>query len=184
LEHFYKSIHGWSTSIDEVYKDFVEKAEGQKHVVEVGSWKGQSAAYMAVEILNSGKPIKFDCVDTWLGSLNEEAHRSDSAIINNTLYDEFVNNMKPVEGFYTAVRLASTEAAKLYEDASLDLVLIDANHEYDYVKEDILAWLPKVKPGGILAGHDWGWEGIVRAVNETLPNHTINIRGCCWLTTV
>ena len=35
------------------------------HFVEVGTWQGNSAAYMAVEILNSGKNIQFDVYDIW-----------------------------------------------------------------------------------------------------------------------
>ena len=59
----------------------------------------------------------------------------------------------------------------LFEDNSLDFVFIDASHEYEDVKNDILAWLPKVKRGGILAGHDYyvnqDWfSGVKKAVNE------------------
>ncbi len=47
------------------------------------------------------------------------------------------------------------DAVKDFEDNSLDFVYIDANHEYDYVKQDITEWTKKVKPGGIVAGHDY-----------------------------
>jgi len=54
-------------------------------------------------------------------------------------------------------RMTSEEAAALpiYADGSLDWVYIDANHTYKYVRQDILLWLPKVRSGGILAGHDY-----------------------------
>ncbi len=52
-------------------------------------------------------------------------------------------------------RLTSLEAAALIPDGSLDFAYIDARHDYESVLEDLAAWFPKVKPGGILAGHDY-----------------------------
>ncbi len=49
----------------------------------------------------------------------------------------------------------STEAAAIIVDETFDVVYIDARHDYRSVAEDINAWWPKVKPGGILAGHDY-----------------------------
>ena len=62
--HFYQSIEGFF-SFKELYKEQVLKASDNAHFVEVGVYLGRSASYMAVEIANSGKDIKFDCVDTW-----------------------------------------------------------------------------------------------------------------------
>lgn len=170
MDHFYHSIQGWSLDIEDMYRDFVNSAQEGAHAVEVGVWKGRSAAFMCVEIANSGKKIQFDCVDTWLGSPIDE-HQRDSYVSSNSLYEHFTENMKSVSQYYKPVRLPSVEAAKLYEDASLDYVFIDAHHDGEAPKEDILAWLPKIKNGGILAGHDYGFEGVFRAVNEILgPN--------------
>jgi hypothetical protein len=57
-------------------------------------------------------------------------------------------------------------------------VYIDASHEYEYVKQDILNWLPKVKLGGIICGDDYtrGWPGVVLAVNEIFGDN-VNIVG-------
>jgi hypothetical protein len=65
----------------------------------------------------------------------------------------------------------SLEAAEEVEDNSLDFVYIDGNHSYNSVKEDIDAWMPKVKAGGFLGGHDYYFEdtafiGVIQAVNE------------------
>jgi len=72
---------------------------------------------------------------------------------------------------YELVVCESVEAAKLVEDESLDFVFIDGNHFYEYVRDDIRAWYPKVRLGGILSGHDYyefksGKGGIIPAVNE------------------
>jgi predicted O-methyltransferase YrrM len=63
----------------------------------------------------------------------------------------------------------SAQSAAQFPDNSLDFVFIDASHDYDSVKRDIKAWLPKVrKPNGIIAGHDYCevWPGVIKAVHE------------------
>lgn len=178
IQHFWTNIHGWDDGISPVYQHMVAEAEDGMHFVEVGAWKGRSSAFMAVEIANSGKQIKFDCVDTWKGDPNEQGHMEDYHVKTDTLFEHFIENMKPVEGYYNPIRATSLEASKLYEDNSLDFVFIDAAHDYDNVKADLAAWFPKVKEGGILAGHDWGHPPVARAVSDTFDN--IEIEYGCW----
>jgi len=64
-------------------------------------------------------------------------------------------NLKNYENRYTIHQNKSFSAATLFEDSSLDFVYIDANHKYDFVKADLNAWYPKVRTGGIIAGHDY-----------------------------
>jgi len=84
--------------------------------------------------------------------------------------------MRPIEKYYIPIRKPSIEAANQFQDHSLDFVFIDASHEYEDVKNDIKAWLPKVKKNGILAGHDYytGEQnyhpGVKKAVHECLNN--------------
>ncbi len=155
-------------SYPELYRSMVRRFPSGSKFVEIGSWKGKSSAFMAVEIANSNKAIEFYCVDTWLGS---SEHKDMEGI--DRLYDQFLNNMRPLERYYKAIRKTSLEAAEQFEDASLDFVFIDASHEYEDVKRDIMAWLPKVKKGGVLAGHDYYldcdyYPGVSKAVDECL----------------
>lgn len=64
MEHFYKEINSenWF-GYENLYSYVVDKFDSGSHFVEVGVWKGMSACFMAVEITNSGKDIKFDCVE-------------------------------------------------------------------------------------------------------------------------
>lgn len=155
------------------YQEMVEKFSSGSHFVEVGSWKGKSAAFMCVEIINSGKEIKLDLVDTWEGS---EEHQNCTDLPN--LYQIFKENMKPLDGHYMDLKMKSMEAVKLYKDESLDFVFIDASHKYEDVKDDITHWLQKVKKGGILAGDDYDlyWKGVVNAVNEILGKDNVQIK--------
>jgi hypothetical protein len=59
-------------------------------------------------------------------------------------------------------------------------VFIDASHDYESVKADVKAWLPKVKKGGYLAGHDWHHEPVKRAVIEVL-GEVDEFDGDCWI---
>lgn len=152
-----------------LYSRFVKELGNGSKIVEVGAWKGKSVAYLGVEVINSGKDIKVDAVDTWLGSPESPDHLADVYVKTNTLYTLFLANIAPISQVINPIRKPSIEAAKDYADGSLDVVFIDACHTYECVREDILAWLPKVKIGGYLAGHDYSWSNDVkRAVDEIL----------------
>jgi cephalosporin hydroxylase len=183
MEHFYKNIHGWF-DFQGLYTKMVEEHSNDSHFVEVGAFYGKSAAYMAVEIANSGKKIQFDVVDTWRGSPEHQEgawdHRGD--MVNDTAYNTFKENMKPAEGYYRPIKSPSLIAANMYSDNSLDFVFIDAAHEYESVKADIEAWYPKVKVGGFIGGHDYvpGQYGVYQAVDERFVTD-FELHGVSWL---
>ena len=179
MEHFYQNIGEDWFSYPNLYKNMVNHFPTNSHFVEVGSWKGRSASFMAVEIINSGKKIKFDCVDTWEGSVE---HVEYEIIKKSELYDEFIKNISSVSSVINPLRMSSLDAVNLYEDESLDFVFIDASHEYEDVKLDILKWLPKVKIGGVIAGHDYQtFDGVTKAVNELFNINDIEISEYCWI---
>lgn len=181
IEHFYQTIGEDWFPYTKLYESVVRKFDSGSKFVEIGCWKGRSAAFMAVEINNSGKTIKFDCIDTWKGSDNEEYHQNDTSVITDTLYESFLQNISPVKHIINPIRLSSVEASKLYEDNSLDFVFIDACHTYECVKEDIEHWLPKVKVGGILAGHDFHYSSVSKAVIEKFGTVLYDQVGDCWV---
>jgi predicted O-methyltransferase YrrM len=169
MEHFYQNIEGWF-SYEYLYKHVVEQAKDGALFVEVGSFKGRSSAYLATQIVNSGKKIQLDLVDTWQGSTEHQAGGDCEVkeVVEGTLYETFLNNMKPVEGHYRAVRMTSLEAAEQYEDNSIDFIMIDGEHSLEAVTNDIRAFLPKMKSGGIMTGDDaQPWNPVREAaVNE------------------
>lgn len=185
MKHFYQNIPGF-LDFEDFYKHMIDnELQDGAHVVEIGCWKGRSAAFLAVEIINSGKNIKFDCVDPWEDYWYENDFHTienrDSKFVGS-LYEQFLENMRPVENYYTPLRMPSVEAAALYENKSLDMVLIDGDHGYGSVREDILAWLPKVKLGGVLAGDDYKVNthpGVIRATHELLK--PLQISGTTWI---
>lgn len=184
MEHFYKSIKGWF-DYEAVFSQMVNEFDHGSHFVEIGAFYGQSTAYMAVEIANSNKNIKFDVVDTWRGSPEHQKDGWDyqEAMVNDTAFDIFTQNLKPAVGFYNPIKMNSVDAAKLYEDYSLDFVFIDAAHDYISVRNDIDAWLPKVKIGGYLCGHDYNannHDGVWQAVTEKFKDN-FEVIGVSWI---
>ena len=155
-------IPGWF-SFARTYDLAVANASDGATFVEVGSWKGLSAYYMAAKIRDSGKRIRFCCVDHWLGSPEP---RDDPDVRSGSLYETFLRNVSDVRRFLEPIRMSSLEASRQFADGSCALVLIDAGHEYEDVSADIAAWRPKVAPGGMLAGDDYDWPGVQRAVGE------------------
>lgn len=177
--HFWRSIPGFF-SYHELYRNVVSQAESGAHFVEVGSWKGKSAAFMAVEIANSRKKIRFDCVDVWLDTDPEE-YAGDGDSMRSPPYEAFLRNTATVAEFVNPIRLPSVEAAKLYADKSLDFVFIDGAHDYDNVRDDIAAWRQKIRLGGILAGDDFPADGVKRAVTEAFPQFELTSTSYHWL---
>lgn len=163
------------------YSSVVKKFPDESKFVEVGCWRGRSACFLGVEIFNSGKNISLDCVDTWEGS---EEHVGYSILENDGLYKEFMLNIEPLGKIIRPLRMTSLEAAKLYQDESLDFVFLDASHKYEDIKADIEAWYPKVKPGGIFSGHDYpAWTQVVAAVNDFFHPKGMNLSTSesCWI---
>lgn len=64
------------------------------------------------------------------------------------------------------IKKKSTEAAEIFVDGTLDFVYIDGNHAYDFVKEDIRLYYPKLKENGLLAGHDYDMKSVKKAVDD------------------
>ena len=186
MEHFYQNIQGWF-GFESVYNDIIDFIPQDGSFVEVGVWKGKSLSYFIVESINKNKNIKIYAVDTWLGSPEHQvgSWSHDPAIANNTLYDEFCNNMVQVNNKYNILKMTSVDASKIFDDNSLDCVFIDACHEYDCVKSDINCWYPKIKQNGYICGHDYTdiFVGVKKAVNEFVIKNNMNLslKNDCWI---
>jgi hypothetical protein len=84
---------------------------------------------------------------------------------------------------FTPIRKLSQDASREFDDHSCDVVFIDMEHSYQAVKNDIISWLPKVKIGGYIAGHDYApyAEGLIKAVHEHFEKDKIKCIGNCWI---
>ena len=173
----WEKIPGWFTRTSRhIYETVVNEAPDPAHFVELGTWYGRSSYYLNLIVKDSNKNIKIDHVDWFKGSVEHE---------NNTIPnpEDFIKNLSPFKGNYTLHITDTITASSYYEDESLDFVFVDASHEYEDVLQDIKAWYPKIKKGGIIAGDDYKWEGVKKAVDEYFKNDVeiIDIDYLNWL---
>ena len=99
--------------------------------------------------------------------------------------DSFYNNMVELskkDSRVKVVRDFSINASKQFEDNFFDFVYIDADHTYEAVYKDLCAWYPKVRPGGVLAGHDYFENktedleyGVIKALNRFREENNLPI---------
>jgi len=123
-------------------------------VAEIGVWEGDTSIYYLPIIKeNQGK---FIAVDWFCGNTNASGYHAYLPDNADIVYGNLVTNIKNLEcsELSTIIRGDSVEMAANIPDASLDICFIDANHSYDGCKRDILAYLSKVKGGGIICSHD------------------------------
>jgi len=133
-------------------------------VVEVGSWKGKSGHALASGLRDIDSFDTLYCIDTFKGALTNPT-QMEQAIKDNPL-EEIRKNLRE---FNVNILVSdSAVAANEFEKESIDFLFLDANHDYEYVIKDIDAWLPKIKPGGIICGHDYRehYKGVKQAVDE------------------
>ena len=146
------------------YRDLVEEVPDGGTICELGVWTGKSLC--VISDIAKRKGLKVIAVDTFRGATNEPAQMA--LAIQNDVEDKFRANTKRFGLDPKILKMTTDEASKLVEDGSLDLCFVDANHSYEGISADLANWIPKVKKGGIIGGHDYGggWVGVTQAVNE------------------
>ena len=127
-------------------------------IVEVGSYLGASSTFLAAAAKERGCVVY--CVDTWMNDAMSESPRDTYAeFLSNT--QRFADQIRPLRG-------RSLEIAEKFSEA-IALLFLDGDHSYAGCRSDVEAWLPKLKPGGTVVFHDFGWaEGVQRTVQEVV----------------
>lgn len=121
---------------------------GMRRGAEVGVWKG---AY-SLEFCKAIQGLTWLAIDPWAPYAAYREKKNDAILIAQA-YEEARAKLAPYQ--CTLVKSSSLQAAAEVRDGSLDVVYIDGNHEAPFVLEDLAAWTPKLKPGGLLCGHDY-----------------------------
>lgn len=160
-----------------------KEPERKKVIVEVGSFVGTSSAIFAEQLQQQG--ILY-CVDTWKGTPSDVSKQWVDAIGGQKpLFEQFKQNMAAYIKQNTVVPVMGTslETAQRLREQGLqaDLVFIDADHTR--VAEDIAAWMPLVRPGGIICGHDYNpevFDAVVRDVQAAFGD-TVDVNATVWI---
>jgi len=131
-------------------------------IAEIGVFEGDASVIFAEHFR------MVYCVDPW----DAENMNVQGADPEGT-YQRFFDRVKDIKNI-KAIR-STSEATSVYfaycTSREFDIVYIDAKHDRESVEEDIDLWLPLIKPGGFISGHDYGskrWPGVLEAVNKKL----------------
>lgn len=168
LPEFWETIGGWF-DFQKAYDLAVSEAPASGVLVEVGVYLGKSLIYLGQKAKESGKPLQVVGVDCFNMAPCKYHHPEIQKVAHHWLPVTAGNVAEA--GLADTVRLVqwdSAASAALFPDASVDFCFLDAGHDYRTVRSDIRAWWPKVKPGGLIGGHDYAveWEGVRQAVHE------------------
>ena len=120
-------------------------------VAEIGSWKGMSTAIIAKTVTDFNGSVY--AIDHWQGSVGVPEHKQAEIMEMFSVFRKNMESLGLMKNIHPLV-MASQYASEIFKDNSLDMVFIDADHRYSFIKHDVEAWLPKVKIDGIIAGHD------------------------------
>jgi len=147
---------------------------GFKLGAEIGVWEGQHAEW----ICQMAPKLELLCIDGWERFAVKSGYHSPVRCVRARQKAE----QRLAKYKATILPMLTDEAAALVPDRSLDFIFIDASHGFDDVMRDLLLWVPKVKPDGIISGHDYettvmGWpaeNGVKEAVHAYIGAHGIS----------
>jgi predicted O-methyltransferase YrrM len=153
-------------------------------VAEIGSWVGDSACAMDEAVPGA----KITCVDTFSGAPGdatfELSRKADiEAGEERAVWRTFLDNTDHFSPRVYRTDSLEAAAALAAQKEQFDLVYIDADHRYEGVKADIEAWLPLVRDGGIICGHDYGdpgFPGVEKAVREAFGDDHADENAVWW----
>lgn len=145
---------------------------------EIGSANGRTMAH----VMNNCPGVSMFAVDLWSPVPRDVGGGTQYRTWNfakikrtfDSVTRHYQNRVHVLQG-------VSWEMAQYVKDGFLDFIFIDADHEYQSVKNDIIAWTPKLKPGGMISGHDTHFEGVFKAVSEMIPNVQAVGIDHCWV---
>ena len=164
IQKFVKDVDGWLTDREgEALYDIARRCTGRGAIVEIGSWKGKSTIWLGNAVKAAGLDLKIYAIDPHMGSTR---HRESGEEV--WTFDQFKENIKRagVEDVVEPILKTSEEAAKEF-DQPVEMIFIDGDHTYDFVKTDYEKWFPKVINGGWMLFHDTiVWDGPKKVVKD------------------
>lgn len=173
------------------FYDWVAGQADVRTAAEVGVWNGESIAYLA-DKLRARDGVPGYAVDLFERSY---AYADLPFFVQQipTIREAYESTLKrtATRHIITDVQERSDLAALSFPDAFFDFVFIDADHSYEQVRRDVLAWRAKLRPGGILSGHDYWPEdmyagdayAVSRALHEIFTDDRLNVipdQNVCW----
>jgi predicted O-methyltransferase YrrM len=132
-------------------------------VAEIGVALG---GYANVLLRDSPGIKKYVCIDPFNG-----VHQACPASVP-------IENLAKYGSKVEFVQKESSAAAGQFQDGYFDFVYIDGNHDYEFVRQDLALYWPKIRVGGMIAGHDYHFsqKGVIKAVDEFVAKHGLKLQ--------
>lgn len=163
-------IQGWMS--EEELSFLAEVAGTAKSIIEIGSYRGRSARVLAD---NSPDDCKIHCVDPW--NYNIFWNTGNIQTVDHNDFGVFYMNLADhiKSGKVQFHCLSWSDYFPIFE---ADFIFIDGDHTYDAATFDIGKALLHIKKDGVIAGHDYNWDSVKRAVDQYFPE--VNVRDTIW----
>ena len=155
-------------------KDLINEIPNKGTMIEIGTFTGESTVIFGDHF------AKVIGIDPMLP--NYDPNDIASSFDFNEVLDMFNDRTKDYKNI-SLVQKTSDDAVNDFKDESFDFIYIDGIHKYENVKQDIINYLPKVKKGGVIGGHDYvsGWSGVIKAVDEILGKPDKTFKEGSWI---
>jgi predicted O-methyltransferase YrrM len=140
-----------------LYEMMVRLAPPESGVLETGVYHGRSLVRMALSVKEAAKRLHVYGVD----------HFTDMSIGLEAEVRKHLGQFS-VSEYVSLLKMDSLDAALTFPNESLWFVFLDGSHDREYVAAEVKAWMPKIKPGGFLAGHDYRWHLVAEPINSLL----------------
>ena len=154
--------------------DLVDHLFGQQETL-VGLEIGVASGWTMNHFLQNLSNLKLTGIDPYIGYM--DGSREITQEMLDAQYLAAQDNISDFAPRGKILRGYSQDFVNSFEDESLDYIFIDGDHSYEGALRDCELFFPKIKSGGIFAGHDWSFDGVRKAVNEFKDkNGSPNIR--------
>jgi len=137
------------------------------HHLSIGAEIGVQYGLNIKEVLSRCPNFRFLAIDCWDPYFKYQDWPEKIQSVHEKQFDQIVSRhssrIEKIKGY-------SADVALRISDCTLDLVFLDASHDYFSTRRDIVSWLLKVRPGGFIGGHDYGhpkFPGVKKAVDES-----------------
>jgi len=169
------SYKGINDLLVELINTFSNKQSTNRTMIEIGSYMGESTMMFA----SSGIFKTIHSIEPHTGN---EKFNNEYGYDWKDIQKEYKINTRHFNNIIHH-KDYSYNIVDNFDDNSIDFIYIDADHTYESVKRDIELYLPKVKDGGIIGGHDYRpeWKGVVEAVNEMLGEPMFTFIDGSWI---
>jgi cephalosporin hydroxylase len=163
----YKDIQGWYDWHKLTQRLVMMDIQQGAVYIEVGVWHGKSLIAFGEECKRFGRKVSLYGIDLFGGK--QDDHLMDKIVeeAGGSFFGITQKNLLDCGVSATLIREDSVKASFQFEDESADIIVIDALHDYEAVKNDTIAWMPKLKPGGWMLWHDADREEVRQAILDT-----------------